>query len=195
MKARPCWCFKPILGVELFSYANAFFCSNKWPREWKLYSQHSRHQNYSALFNFIKKKRRAFETRIKILWDDPCFHKSEYRLGLQKKRLGKSNKVKHSECTFLDLHGQVRIIKNMFGTGSNIHLYLLWKRFRVAENRREHSPRCKQKIWSADEPWIMQINTEAMRKHLALLTICSHLGLKVDQPYFNSRSGSSSISY
>ena len=31
MKRRPCWCpKKKPLGVELFSYANAFFCSNKF---------------------------------------------------------------------------------------------------------------------------------------------------------------------
>ena len=29
MKRRPCWCPNPA-GVELFSYANAFFCSNKF---------------------------------------------------------------------------------------------------------------------------------------------------------------------
>ena len=27
---RLCWCSKPFLWVELFSYVNAFFCSNKF---------------------------------------------------------------------------------------------------------------------------------------------------------------------
>ena len=41
IKRRPCWCPKPVLWeyVELFSYANAFFCPINlhrcWPREWK----------------------------------------------------------------------------------------------------------------------------------------------------------------
>ena len=158
-----------------------------------LYSQHFRHQSYSVYFI---KETKGSRNENKKIWDDPCSHKSEFRLGLQTKRLGNSSKVKHSGCVFLDLHGQVRITKIcLYRFKLNIHLYLPWKRFRVAENSREHSPGSKQKIWSADEPWIMQINTEAMRKHLALLTICSHLGLKVDQPYFNSRSGSFSISY
>lgn len=158
-----------------------------------LYLQHSCHQSYSALFH--QKETMGSRNENKKIWDDPCSHKIEYRLGLQTKRLGKSRKVKHSGCVFLDLHGQVRITKNLFGTGLNIHLYLPWERFPVEENSREHSPWSKQKIWSVDEPWRMQINTEAMRKHLVLLTICSHLGLKIDQPYFNSRSGSFSISY
>ena len=54
----------------------------------------------------------------------PALIKVNIDSGLQKKTLGKSNKVKHSECVFLELHGQVRITKIMFGTGSNIHLYL-----------------------------------------------------------------------
>ena len=158
------------LGVELFCYANSFFCSNKWPREWK-------HSIYNILFTratrlyFIKKKRRALERRMKKIRDDPCSQKSEYRLGLQTKRLGKSSKVKHSECVFLDLHGQVRIIKNMFGTGSNIHLYLPWKRFRVAENSREHSPGSKQNMIS----WRTLNNANKHRHHEKAFGIVNNL--------------------
>ena len=44
------------VGVELFSYANAFFCSNKWPREWKN-SIHNATFSSPELLDFISSKR------------------------------------------------------------------------------------------------------------------------------------------
>ena len=171
MKARPCWCPKPVLW-ELNSFVMqtlSFVPINGHVSENTLFTTFSSPE----LLGFISSKRNEGLSKgeWKKIRDDPCSQKSEYRLGLQTKRLGKSSKVKHSECVFLDLHGQVRIIKNMFGTGSNIHLYLPWKRFRVAENSREHSPGSKQNMIS----WRTLNNANKHRHHEKAFGIVNNL--------------------